>query len=245
MTITSPGLNWNFALFVCLFFILKLLTIINEKEKNTQSNHMLYVYLYLYTKHFSRLHSKAYICRVKIEGCSKLLRMALSFSPMHWSTWYLISRMWAQCLLEKEKLYQFKCCEASKSTNSGNDEQNQFWSGFSLLFLFAWFSDTTFILYDQKVVFVNTLALNLFPGLLSSMRSLHSSRDGHILIFIAPWITKSKEQKHKGTFIRISALISICVFSPFLTKFIVKSTSLCGLVLHISIQELVFLPAAN
>lgn len=40
---------------------------------------MLYVYLYLYTKHFSRLHSKAYICCVKIEGGSKLLRMALSF----------------------------------------------------------------------------------------------------------------------------------------------------------------------
>lgn len=61
-----------------------------------------------------------------------------------------------------------------------------------------------------------------------------------------------EEQNLRKDF-RISAFLSFCVFFSvfalwwvsFLNKVIMKSTSLCGLVIHFSIQELVFLPAEN
>lgn len=156
---------------------------------------------------------------------------------------------------------EFKRCEASKSANSGNDEQSQFGSGFfSAVICFLCKSEENsshhfrFIMYEfffktkNVLFFLNRLALNLFfcPVCLSSMRSHHWNKTA---TFSYEPLSRIRRTNLKE---RFSIIFLLCFFSffalwrvSFLNKIIVKSTSLCGLVIHFSIQELVFLPAEN
>lgn len=188
----------------------------------------------------SRLHSKAYICGVKIEGCSKLLRMALSFpSRTHPSTWYLISRMWAQCLFgKKEKLYEFiRTVEMMNKASLDQDLMFVNLKGAAVTtFLF-----NVFFFKTKKICFVSFSTLSVV------FHTFTETRLPHILV----WTTQVKRTKTSVRMIFLKEYQHYFPFFfalwrvPFLKKMIVKSTSLCGLVIHFSIQELVFLPAEN
>ncbi len=184
----------------------------------------------MYTKHLSRLHSKAYICRVKIEGCSKLEWLCLSPRALK----YLILDQQNVCSKE-EKLYEFKRCEAS--ANSGNDEQSPFGSGFfSAIICFLTKSKESsshrfrFMTYEFSlrpkmlffILFFYRLALDLFscPVCLSSMRS-PLKQDCHVLIWTTLSITKNKRtrfQKICIIFLLFFSLFFLCGDYPSLTK---------------------------
>lgn len=148
-------------------FVLFLKTLTVKNEKNTQSNHMLYVYLYLYTKHFSRLHSKAYICCVKIGGSKLLLRMALSFPRCIG----VLDTRSAEC--------ERNVCSKTRSSINAVKHQNQRSVEiriFSAIMFFVCFREQQTPLIFVVYCMLFTLRPKRFlPGLLSSVLSLHSA----------------------------------------------------------------------
>lgn len=163
-------------------FVLFLKTLTVKNEKNTQSNHMLYVYLYLYTKHFSRLHSKAYICCVKIGGSKLLLRMALSFPRCIG----VLDTRSAEC--------ERNVCSKTRSSINAVKHQNQrsveirIFSAIMFFCVFQRAADTTYfrcILYafyfKTKTFFTRSVVFRAFTPF------------GHILILISPLSQKNKK----------------------------------------------------
>lgn len=170
-------------------FVLFLKTLTVKNEKNTQSNHMLYVYLYLYTKHFSRLHSKAYICCVKIGGSKLLLRMALSFPRCIG----VLDTRSAEC--------ERNVCSKTRSSINAVKHQNQrsveirIFSAIMFFCVFQRAADTTYFRCILYAFYFKTKKFFCFESFdfTQSVVFRAFTPFGHILILISPLSQKNKK----------------------------------------------------